>query len=115
MYPDAPLNNELLKAIIDKGGKTLSKYYDTYKIEDIEKLLTQLDLESISNNEIKKDRLKINSEISYFFTHYRFSNYVGDVPAWLYTFANTVLKEDDSIICLNYDCFLEGILDHLKV
>jgi len=115
VYPVAPLNNELLKAIIDNGGNTLSKYYGSYKVDDIEKLLTQLDLESISNSEVRKDRLIINSEISYFFSQYRFTNYVGEVPTWLYTFANTVLKEDDSIICLNYDCFLEGALDYFKI
>lgn len=113
--PQSPLNKDLLEAISKEGSKTLAKYKSKYETKDIEKLLTQLDLETTKNDEIKHDRSAINSEISSYFSKYRFSEINADIPSWLETFALTVLKRNDSIICLNYDCLLEGALDYFGV
>ena len=78
-FPQAPLNNELLEEISKDNGKTLSKYKNKYDTNDIEKLLTQLDLEATENDEIKKDRLVINAEIS--FVSYLFL-YLDRVSSW---------------------------------
>lgn len=113
--PQSPLNAELLDAISTERGSTLAKYKNKYEMHDIEKLLTQLDLEATEDNEIKKDRYTINVEISAYFSKYRFSIINADIASWLEIFALSVLNKNDSIVCLNYDCFLEGALDTLGV
>ena len=46
-FPDVPLNKELLQALINnKPGGKIAEYYEKYKTDDIEQLLTQLDLEA---------------------------------------------------------------------
>jgi len=114
-YPSAPLNEDLLKAIIGNDGKTLAKYNKIYHADDIERLLTLIDLDAFNSEEIRNDRYLINDEISAYFSQYRFSNYSGRSPDWLTIFGKTILKKDDSIVSLNYDCFLEGALDHFEV
>ena len=113
--PKAPLNNNLLRAIISNGGEKLSEYQERYKSDDIERLLTQIDLDSFADQQIKEDRALINAEISAFFSGFRFSVLDDNIPPWLETFSKEVLKQNDSIISLNYDCILEGVLDKLEV
>ena len=113
--PKAPLNNDLLGAIITNGGEKLLEYQERYKSDDIERLLTQIDLDSLADEQIKKDRALINAEISAFFSGLRFPVLDGNIPSWLKTFSKEVLKQNDSIISLNYDCILEGVLDKLEV
>jgi len=115
VYPNAPLNAELAEAIISNGGKIVAKYRDKYHTGDIELLLTRLDLEAISSEEIKGERSKIESEISSYFSQFRYPNLNSETPDWLRIFANNILREHDSIITLNYDCFLEGALDSFRV
>ena len=114
-YPSAPLNKDLLSAIIDSGANTLAKYKKSYHTDDIERLLTLVDLDAFDSDEIRNDRSLIDAEISSYFSEYRFSSYSGEIPTWLTIFGKTILKNDDSIVSLNYDCFLEGALDHFKV
>ena len=114
-YPNAPLNAELAEAIVSKGGNTIAKYREKYETEDIELILTRLDLEAINSDEIKEDRSKIEAEISSYFSQYRYSNFDNETPNWLQLFADKILREHDSIVSLNYDCFLEGALDSFRV
>ena len=114
-FPQAPLNRELLEAISNDNGKTLAKYKNKYKIDDIEKLLTLLDLEATERHEIENDRSVINAEIAAYFPRFRFSEIGADIPSWLRTFALHILNQNDVIVSLNYDCFLEGALDSLAV
>ena len=51
-YPKAPLNNDLLEAIITNGGKKLLEYQERYKSDDIERLLTQIDLGGLADEQI---------------------------------------------------------------
>jgi len=115
VYPKIPLNNDLLEAIINNGGEKLSVYQKKYNTEDIERLLTQIDFDGFANGQIKKDRQVIESEISAFFSSFRFSVLNGSIPSWLKTFSTELLKQNDSIISLNYDCILEGVLDYLGI
>ncbi len=115
VFPSAPLNNDLLGAIAKEGGETLRKYKGMYDMNDIEKMLTQLDLDATEDSEKRKDRTKINAEISSYFSKYRFSKVNSKVPNWVEIFASKILKQNDSIISLNYDCFLEGALDKYGV
>ncbi len=113
--PKAPLNNDLLGAIITNGGEKLLEYQGKYESDDIERLLTQIDLDSLADEQIKKDRTSINDEISAFFSGLRFPVLDGNIPSWLKRFSKEVLNQNDSIISLNYDCILEGVLDKLEV
>ena len=115
VYPNAPLNKELLKAMIDRECHTLAKYRETYHADDIEQLLTLIDLDAGESGKIRNDRSLIDAEISSYFSQYRFSNYSYEIPIWLTIFAKTILKNNDSIVSLNYDCFLEGALDNFGV
>ncbi|MHC4075003.1 MAG: SIR2 family protein [Planctomycetota bacterium] len=115
VYPKAPVNEDLLGAIIDNGGKKISEYQKKHNTDDIERLLTQIDLDSLRDERIKRDRALINEEISGFFSKLRFSVLNGNIPSWLKIFSKEVLKQNDSIISLNYDCLLEGVLDKLEV
>ena len=113
--PQSPLNTELLDSIIKEGGTTLKKYKNKYNTNDIEKLLTQLDLEASENAEIKKDRYVINADISSYFSKFRISEIKSDILFWFKEFALNILKLNDAIVSLNYDCYLEGALDTLGV
>lgn len=112
-FPTAPLNKDLLEAIIGNGGNKIAEYRDKYQTDDIEQLLTQFDLNAISNVQLRKDRATIEGEISTFFAKFRFSEFEDTIPKWFEHFAHKILKENDSIVSLNYDCFLEGALDNL--
>ena len=115
VYPNAPLNIELLRAITDSGGTTISKYKERYHTDDIEILLTRLDLDAINSSEIREDRFLIEAEICSYFSQYRFLNFSDEIPNWLTIFAKTIIKNNDSIVSLNYDCFLKGALDNFEV
>jgi len=114
-FPQAPLNADLLRAVVKHGGSTLARYHERYRTDDIERLLTQLDLDAIESIQNREDRVKINREISSYFSKFRFSELQQPAPGWLHTFALNVLKPNDAIITLNYDCFLEGALDNYEV
>lgn len=114
-YPDAPLNAELAEAIISNGGKTIAKYRDKYNTKDIELILTKLDLDAINSKELRCERSNIEAEISYYFSQYRYTNVDSVPPDWFQIFAHKILSDHDSIISLNYDCFLEGALDSFGV
>jgi len=113
--PKIPLNNDLLGAIMGGNAEKLSAYHKKYMTEDIERLLTQIDLDGFADENCRKDRQVIQSEISSFFSSYRFSALNGAIPAWLERFSKEILKENDSIVSLNYDCMLEGTLDYFGV
>ena len=90
VYPKIPLNNDLLGSIIDNGGTKISAYQKKYKTEDIEMLLTQIDLDSFNDEQIRKDRQVIESEISAFFSNCCFFSSL--VSTSLSTSFSTLLK-----------------------
>lgn len=127
---DAPLNKDLLGRLVDYTKDDLfvkyqRKYSSMYKrnIEDIELLLTYLDMEIAGEdiyNPTKKeslqyvhDRLKINQAIAGFFKEYRITRNEEYAKDWVKNFCKEVLQNNDVIVNLNYDCFLEGALDSL--
>ena len=111
VFPEAPLNNELLAQVIrSKRNSTMERVWKEYGCPDIdiEMLLTRFDLDLMTANSPfgKGEREAISGEIADFVTRFRFRE---DVK-WLHPFLQTILN-DDIIISLNYDCFLEGFLD----
>jgi hypothetical protein len=116
IFPNAPLNADLLPNLIAEGASpTIAFYYKKYATDDIEKLLTDLDLDAGENPQTKADRAKINAELSVYFSKFRYSQPDGKTITWLETFAKKLLKPHDAILTLNYDCFLEGALDNYEV
>ena len=110
IFPNAPLNDELLFNLIGKKPNTspLGRVWSEYSSSNIEVLLTKFDLDLISGNSkfTSKDRDAINSQLAKFVSQYRFE---ADIP-WLHPILHTI-SDNDVIASLNYDCFLEGFLD----
>jgi len=125
VFPKAPLNADLLRSIIDDNPETLlRKYQIRYHTDDIEILLTRMDLETVElqSERLKQDRQKINEEIAGYIQQFRFGVRFKEKKdlqksecRWLESLAKELFKENDAIITLNYDCFLEGLLDYYKV
>lgn len=122
VFPNAPLNPDLLSSVIDDNPKSLLKKYQIrYRTDDIEILLTYMDLETVElqSERLKQDRQGINKEIAEYFQRFRAGlpkNKKGlKNMCWLKQLANGVFTDHDVIVNLNYDCFLEGLLDYHKV
>jgi len=120
VFPEAPLNADLLRSIIDNNPKTLlEKYKLRYQTDDIEILLTRMDLEAVElqSERLKQDRQKINEEIAAYFRQFRFGKHEARLrdTSWLQQLAKSVFTEYDAIVSLNYDCLLDGALDYYKV
>jgi hypothetical protein len=120
IFPDAPLNKDLL-GVLCQGTQstTLKRYYREHKTDDIEILLTRLDLDILHPKAKKQAALQtvrkmIEQELAEYFVKYRFRGEVLDKSDWLKEFVN-FFRLNDAIINLNYDCFLEGILDYCEV
>lgn len=120
VFPEAPLNKDLFYEVVRANPKTkLNLYSKKYGTEDIEILLTRLDLEiaETRSSVLEKDRRHIESDLAEYFSRCRFAqnrNKLDEKP-WLKKFAIEVLHENDAIITTNYDCFLEGLLDFCEV
>jgi hypothetical protein len=111
VFPAAPLNNELLSQVVgSKNNSTLGRVWAEYGSPniDIEMLLTRFDIDLMTNNSRfdKTDRDAISREIADFASGFRFK----EDEEWLHPFLQTI-SDNDVIISLNYDCFLEGFLD----
>jgi len=52
VHSKVPLNYDLLESIITTGAEKLSIYQKKYKTDDIERLLTQVDLDSFADEQI---------------------------------------------------------------
>ena len=110
IYADAPINSELLDKLINaKNNSIFKKLYDKYQTNDIEILLTKYDMDNKSNS--NPDRDNINEEIAEYFKDFRFKKDILDERLWTKDISN-IFRENDVIVDLNYDCFLEGLLDY---
>lgn len=120
VFPNAPLNKDLLP-VLCKGTSctTLKKYYKEHKTNDIEILLTHLDLEILRPKHkqqiaLQEVRKAIERQLAEYFEQFRFKEEVLEGNRWLESFVKLFI-ENDAIITLNYDCFLEGLLDYYEV
>lgn len=117
-FPAAPINSELVAAIVEHFQKKtqIQRYAEHFgDSNDIEEILTRLDLDAAKNDKAAADRKLIDEELASYFRCFRFTETVLIGNSWLVDFATEVLGKNDSIITLNYDCLLEGLLDHAGV
>jgi len=122
VFPDAPLNRDLLPLMCKNAPSittTLKNYYKEHnKTTDIEILLTRLDLE-ITFPKAKKQtalqtvRRAVEEKLAESFQRFRFEEKLIENP-WLKSFVR-LFNENDAIITVNYDCLLDGLLDYYKI
>jgi len=120
IFPEAPLNNELLDALsTDKSGCAPKVLLGKYKTNNIEIALTKLDADIATSyyedrklcGELQDIRQKIEIDLGSYFSPYRATHELMEQAPWLTEFMQTALFDGDVAISLNYDCVFEGALD----
>jgi hypothetical protein len=120
IFPEAPLNNELLRAIDNGEIDCASRYLtEKYQTDDIEIALTKLDADIATSyydnrqlyNELRNIRHKIEIDLGDYFTPYRATYELLDKATWLTDFMRYAIADGDIVVSLNYDCIFEGALD----
>jgi len=116
IFDYAPLNDQLVNALLDLNPssplKSLSEKYGT---QDIELLLTKLDIDIQQGQHESELRICINTELAEYFQQFRFKSAILNNKKWLEEFALNIFHKNDVILNLNYECFLEGLLDYLEI
>lgn len=114
IFPNAPLNRNLLEALARKSPASASPALrDRYKTEDIEVALTRLDVDLASSQDQDLDELRqrIESELADYFNSFCASEDLMAQSQWLTHLIDGTFSPGDVAISLNYDCVLEGALD----
>lgn len=120
IFPNSPLNRDLLKELSNKYSDSVSPVISKrYKTQDIEIALTRLDADiALSQSEsgqpgeeISNLRQRIESELAGYFGSFRVSEDLITKLQWLTYLINGAFNSGDVAISLNYDCVLEGALD----
>lgn len=114
IFPNAPLNRDLLGALAMKSPASASPVLrDRYKTEDIEIALTRLDIDVASSQgeDPRKLRQCIESELADYFSSFCASEDLMAQSQWLTRLIDSAFSSGDVAISLNYDCVLEGALD----
>jgi hypothetical protein len=110
VFPEAPLNDDFLTQVVGSkpDDSPLGKVWSKYGSSNIETLLTRLDLDLLAGTSdfSEDDRNAVSGQLADFVSRFRFKQ---DVE-WLCPFTE-IISDNDVIISLNYDCFLEGFLD----
>jgi len=110
VFPTAPLNDDLLGQVVgsEPDDSPLGQVWSEYGPSNIETLLTRFDLDLLTGrSRFDEDhRNAVSKQLADFVTRFRFKQ---DVP-WLHPLIR-IISDNDVIISLNYDCFLEGFLD----
>jgi hypothetical protein len=114
IFPDAPLNRDLLWVLAVKSpASAVPALRDRYKTEDIEIALTKLDVDMAlsQEEELRKLRGRIESELADYFSAFCASEDLTAQSRWSGNLVDDVFSSGDMAISLNYDCVLEGALD----
>lgn len=110
VFPTAPLNDDFLTQVVgpEPDSSPLGKVWSKYGLSNIEILLTRLDLDLVTGKSdfSEDDRNAVSRQLADFVSRFRFKE---DVE-WLRPLTQ-IISDNDVIISLNYDCFLEGFLD----
>ena len=120
VFPDAPLNRELIPALKRKfQDSSVDHLCMRYGIEDIEIALTRLDVDlsvlqgrnDPQANELRQYRQNIEKSLVSFFASCPVSEALFSYSPWLGTLFDSAFVKGDVVVSLNYDCLIEGILD----
>lgn len=110
VFPTAPLNDDLLAQVVGSqpDNSPLGQVWSEYELSNIETLLTRFDLDLLTGKSRFREnhRDAVSKQLGEFVARFRFKQ---DVP-WLDPLTR-IISDNDVIISLNYDCFLEGFLD----
>lgn len=120
VFPNAPLNRELLAALRRKfQDSAVEQLCNRYGTEDIEIALTRLDVD-LSVLQGRDDRQasalyqlrqSIENSLARFFESCPVSEVLFDYSPWLTTLIDDAFARGDVVVSLNYECLIEGILD----
>lgn len=128
VFPNAPLNGELLDALALKDSHSAAReLLGRYQTKDIEIALTKLDTDLAqagagNNADLQNLRKRIEAELGKYFgiseqlgdnapCQFSVSNNLFTNMHWLARFVGDAIRPEDVAISLNYDCVLEGALD----
>ncbi|NTU49710.1 MAG: hypothetical protein HGA87_02235 [Desulfobulbaceae bacterium] len=113
VHNESPLNDELMArlSLSYELNQWINKHLEAK--DNIELLLTYLDLDSRRQPELLEYRKVIEKALVSVFRQYRLT--VSDLKPWMESFAKAILQQDDAVVNLNYGCSLEGMLDHFEV
>ena len=110
VFPTAPLNDDLLTQIVgsEPDNSPLGQVWSAYGLSNIETLLTRFDLDLLTGRSRFDENHwnAVSKQLAEFVSRFRFKQ---DVK-WLHPLIQ-IISDNDVIISLNYDCFLEGLLD----
>ena len=110
VFPSAPLNDDLLSQVVgpQPDDSPLGQVWSEYELSNIETLLTRFDLDLLTGKSRfgEDHRNAVNKQLADFVARFRFKQ---DIQ-WLQPLTR-IISDNDVIISLNYDCFLEGFLD----
>ncbi|MCB2231795.1 hypothetical protein KQH82_13835 [bacterium] len=111
--PSAPLNNDLVRLLVEcNANSTVGKLAERFGEESIEILLTIMDIEIMKGNVEPQVRRSVEAELANYCRRLRFDPVMLKDRVWLHEFATETFGRSDTIVNLNYDCFLEGLLDY---
>ncbi|MHB8668683.1 MAG: hypothetical protein ACYC7B_14340 [Burkholderiales bacterium] len=120
VFPNAPLNRELLPALRRKfQDSALEQLCNRYGTQDIEIALTRLDVD-LSAMQGRNDheasslenlRQSVERCLVRFFESCPISDALFTFSPWLTKLIDGAFARGDVVISLNYDCLIEGILD----
>jgi hypothetical protein len=115
LFPDAPLNRDLLRILANKFPAAASAVLrDQYNTDDIEIALTRLDVDLAlsQEQELRKRRRCIENELVNYFSSFCASENLFIQSQWLASLIDKAFFIGDVAVSLNYDCVLEGALDY---
>jgi hypothetical protein len=112
---DAPTNAELLPRLRKSEPALWQGTFDRYQTDDVEVALTRLDLDinkaDARRTQLIAERRMIETDLARFFRKFRFSKHLVKSQPWVESLMRSSFTPGDVVVCLNYDCLLEGLLD----
>ena len=97
----------------EEDKNTWDKLYERYGCDDLEITLTKLDLELTNNksSELSDLRCKAETNLAKFFYQFSAGKVIEEKIEWIDKSICSVFRSGDSIVSINYDCLIEGLLD----
>ena len=115
VFDGAPLNRGLLAEVASvRENSACQELLDRFGSSEIEVALTKFDAaiaEHPGEQDLQEQRKHINREIALYLAKFNMTQEAYADRPWLRRFAQEVVSPGDTLVNLNYDCVLEGVLD----